>query len=297
MRELVVLSGKGGTGKTSIVASFAALCEKKVLADCDVDAADLHLVLDPEPSEWQDFSGSKLAFVNEDRCTGCGRCVEMCRFGAIVAPSGSGDGEVGKPAVDPLACEGCGVCTIVCPTGAMSLEETITGEWTVSESRLGPLVHARLGIGQESSGKLVTVVRSHAAEVARERDLPLSLIDGSPGIGCPVIASLTGANLALVVTEPTMSGLHDLERVAGVARKLRVPITVAINKHDINPEAARRIATWCADTETLLAGRIPYDDAVTAAQVSGLSVVEYSEGNAAVAIMDLWDVVSGTLAI
>jgi MinD superfamily P-loop ATPase len=297
MKELVVLSGKGGTGKTSIVASFAALCESKVVADCDVDAADLHLVLDPRPSEWHEFSGMRLARVDESRCTGCGKCSEMCRFDAIAMEGAPGNGQGKNAVVDPLACEGCGVCTIVCPSGAALLEDAVTGRWTVSESRLGPLVHARLGIGQESSGKLVTVVRSQAAVVARDRNLPLSLIDGSPGIGCPVIASLTGADLALVVTEPTVSGLHDLERVAGVARKLRVPITVAINKHDINPEAAQRIVDWCADTDTSLAGRVPYDDAVTAAQVGGLSVVEHSEGDAAVAIMDLWDTVSGALAL
>jgi MinD superfamily P-loop ATPase len=235
--------------------------------------------------------------VDEQRCTGCGKCVETCRFGAIALPEATNGGQERKPVVDPLACEGCGVCSIVCPAGAVRLEEAVTGRWAVSESRLGPLVHARLGIGQESSGKLVTVVRAHAAELARARGLPLSIIDGSPGIGCPVIASLTGADLALVVTEPTASGLHDLERVAGVAKRLRVPITVAINKHDINPDAARRIADWCAETDTPLAGPVPYDDAVTAAQVRGLSVVEHSEGGAAVAIMDLWDAVAGTLGL
>ncbi len=248
MKELVVLSGKGGTGKTSIVASFAALSENKVVADCDVDAADLHLVLTPQMPTWRTFHGSKLAFIEQDRCAWCGRCAEVCRFDAIIQRNDASDPESMAYSVDPLACEGCGACAIVCPAGAIRLDDAATGEWAISESRLGPLVHARLGIGQESSGKLVTMVRSQAAALARERNLGLSLIDGSPGIGCPVIASLTGADLALLVTEPTVSGLHDLERVAGVAKKLGVPATVSINKHDLNPDAAARIEKWCADS-------------------------------------------------
>ncbi|HYW69150.1 MAG TPA: ATP-binding protein [bacterium] len=288
MKELVVLSGKGGTGKTSIVASFAALYESKVVADCDVDAADLHLVLNPRLSKWRTFSGSKLALVDRDVCTGCGRCIELCRFDAIKRESNAEDPLRPKCVVDPLACEGCGACVIVCPAGATSLGDAATGEWAISKSRLGPLVHARLGIGQESSGKLVTVVRTQAAALARELGSSLSLIDGSPGIGCPVIASLTGADLALVVTEPTVSGLHDLQRVAGVAKKLRVPAVVSVNKHDLNPDTATRIEDWCSESGIPVAPLIPYDDAVTDAQVNGLSVVEHSDGPAATAIKELW---------
>ena len=297
MKELVVLSGKGGTGKTSIVASFAALYEDKVVADCDVDAADLHLVLSPRMTSWKAFHGSKLAIIDQDGCTGCGRCADVCRFDAIIQESDTADPTRTKYSVDPLACEGCGACVIACPTDTIRLEDAMTGEWAVSESRLGPLVHARLGIGQESSGKLVTMVRSQAATVARKRGAALSLIDGSPGIGCPVIASLTGADLALVVTEPTVSGLHDLERVAGVAKKLGVPVTVTINKHDINPDAAARIEEWCTSSGISVAARIPYDDAVTAAQVNGLSVVEHSDGPAATAIRDVWSDVRATLGL
>ena len=295
MKELVVVSGKGGTGKTSIVASFAALCEDKIVADCDVDAADLHLVMNPRLSKWKTFHGNKLAVVNSEECTACGRCIEHCRFDAMLRESEPDDPLRPKCVVDPLACEGCGVCVIVCSAGATRLEDAVTGEWAVSKSRLGPLVHARLGIGQESSGKLVTVVRTQAAALAREQGAALSLIDGSPGIGCPVVASLTGADLALVVTEPTVSGLHDLERVAGVARKLSVPVTVSINKHDINPDAASRIEDWCAGENIQVAGRVPYDDDVTDAQVNGLSVVEHSDGPASVAIRELWDNVSTML--
>ena len=296
MKELVVLSGKGGTGKTSIVASFAALCADKVVADCDVDAADLHLVMNPRFSKWKTFHGSKLALVDTERCSGCGRCIEHCRFDAMLRESAPEDPLRPKCVVDPMSCEGCGVCVIVCSTGATRLEDAMTGEWAISKSRLGPLVHARLGIAQESSGKLVTVVRSQAAELARELGVALSLIDGSPGIGCPVIASLTGADLALVVTEPTVSGLHDLERVAGVARKLGVQVTVSINKHDINPDAALRIEDWCTGEDIQVAGRIPYDDDVTEAQVNGLSVVEHSNGPASAAIKELWSNVSAILA-
>ena len=297
MKELVVLSGKGGTGKTSIVASFAALCDDKVVADCDVDAADLHLVLNPRLTKWKTFHGSKLATVDSDMCTGCGRCLEMCRFDAILREDNPEDPLTSKCVVDPLACEGCGVCVIVCPTSATRLDDAVTGEWAISQSRLGPLVHARLGIGQESSGKLVTMVRTHAAAHARDLDVPFCLIDGSPGIGCPVIASLTGADLALVVTEPTVSGLHDLKRVVGVARKLGVPLVVSINKHDLNAETASSIEYWCSDSDIPVAGRIPYDDAVTEAQVEGLSVVEHSDGAAATAIKELWNSVSAMLGL
>ncbi|MFH1689188.1 MAG: ATP-binding protein [Candidatus Eisenbacteria bacterium] len=297
MKELVVLSGKGGTGKTSIVASFAALCEDKVVADCDVDAADLHLVLSPRMTRWKVFHGSKVAAIDIDKCMQCRRCAEVCRFEAIVLKDPADAPARTIHAVDPLTCEGCGACVIACPSDAIRLEDAMTGEWAVSESRLGPLVHARLGIGQESSGKLVTIVRSKAASLARERDFSLSLIDGSPGIGCPVIASLTGADLALLVTEPTVSGLHDLKRVAGVAKKLGVPVTVSINKHDINPDATASIEKWCADSDIPMAGRIPYDDEVTEAQVNGLSVVEHSEGLAATAITQLWSTVSKTLGL
>lgn len=295
MKELVVLSGKGGTGKTSIVASFAGLFANKVVADCDVDAADLHLVLSPRLTQWKTFHGSKMASIDRDKCLWCGRCAEVCRFNAIIQQSDTADAEKMAYTVDPLACEGCGACTIVCPAGAAQLDDALTGEWAISESRLGPLVHARLGIGQESSGKLVTMVRAQAAILARERGADLLLIDGSPGIGCPVIASLTGADLALLVTEPTVSGLHDLKRVAGVAKRLGVPVVVSINKHDLNQDAAASIEKWCADSNVPVAGHIPYDDDVTAAQVNGLSVIEHSNGPAAAAITELWNTVSTTL--
>jgi MinD superfamily P-loop ATPase len=310
MNELAVLSGKGGTGKTSVVASFAALSEDKVLADCDVDASDLHLVLDPRTIRTEMFSGSKLAVIDPERCAMCARCVRVCRYEAVLEPPAAVSDPKASPEqagahhdaaaptafrIDESACEGCGACRIVCPAGAIELIDAPTGEWYVSESRLGPLVHARLGIGQEASGKLVTIVRSQAAALAKEKGLKLSIIDGSPGIGCPVIASMTGATLALIITEPTMSGLHDLKRVTAVADRLGVPAAVAINRADIHPEVSHEIEEWVAEAGAQMAGTIPYDDAVTAAQMRGLSVVEHSNGAAATAIRALWERVSSMI--
>jgi MinD superfamily P-loop ATPase len=286
MRELVVLSGKGGTGKTSILASFASLADGAVIADCDVDAADLHLVLDHTVTASGEFKGGKRAVVDTDSCITCWGCVEACRFGAVsIEPGG---GHIGRARVDSVACEGCGACTHVCPTGAISLEEVVTGEWFVSESRAGTLVHAALGAGQEASGKLVTLVRSRAGAMAKREERDLVLVDGPPGIGCPVIASLTGATLALIVAEPSVAGLHDLERVVQLAGKLGVPVVAAINKWDVSPGTSARIEELCTRLSVPMIGRVPYDDDVTAAQVSGVAVVDYSNGAASTAVRNLW---------
>lgn len=290
MQELIVVSGKGGTGKTSVAASFAALAEKKVIADCDVDAADLHLILEPTVRRREPFSGGKKARIDQSACLGCGRCEETCRFGGI-RPGADG----AAYAVDVLACEGCGVCDLVCPADAVSLFDAVNGEWFVSDSRLGPFVHARLGIAEENSGKLVTLVRSEARRIAEKEGFELVLVDGSPGIGCPVIASLVGASLALVVTEPSLSGLHDLGRITDVAGRLRTPVAVCLNKWSLNPEIAACMEEWCAAKGLPMLGRIPYDGDVTDAQLAGLSVVEYSVGPAAVAVRRLWSAVSEML--
>ena len=214
MKELVVISGKGGTGKTSLVASFASLAQPVVVTDCDVDAADLHLVLQPQIQQCEDFIGGKKARINTERCLARGQCAELCRFEAI-SFAGPGNGRVPRTfRIDTLACEGCGVCVDYCPHHAIDLEPVVCGQWFVSETRCGPLVHARLGVAAENSGKLVTQLRRTASQLAAERQLELILCDGSPGIGCPVIASLTAASLALFVVEPTVSGLHDFCRVA-----------------------------------------------------------------------------------
>jgi len=285
MKELVVLSGKGGTGKTSIVASFASMADRPVVADCDVDAADLHLVLSHTLASTAQFCGAKCAVLDPSACSGCGRCEETCRFDAITMKE---TGKQPRPEIDPIACEGCGACTHTCPFGALRLEEVPTGDWFISESRVGPLVHARLAAGQEASGRLVTLVRTRAQAIAKREKRGLVLIDGPPGIGCPVIASMTGADLAFVVAEPTVAGLHDLDRVIELASRLNVPVSAAINKWDVSPDTSNRIEQLCCRHSVPVLGKVPYDEDVTAAQIAGLPVVDYSRGRASRAIEDLW---------
>ena len=295
MKELVVISGKGGTGKTSIVASFAALANNKVLADCDVDAADLHLVLSPSIIRREEFSGGSGASIAVDNCIGCGKCATVCLFGAI-SFDGPANDVVGKTyRIDPIACEGCAVCAHVCPVEAVDLAPSINGEWFVSETRHGPMVHARLGIAEENSGKLVTTIRREAKRIAEEHGLGLVIIDGSPGIGCPVIASITGASLVLIVTEPTRSGLHDLDRVADLARHFRIPTAVCVNKSDINPEMTAKIRERCTEKSIEMMGEVRYDTTVTRAQIEAKSIVEHNNGTAAQDIRSLWDAVYSRL--
>lgn len=273
IQECVIISGKGGTGKTSVTASFAALSAgRAVLADCDVDAADLHLVLTPKIVAKTDFRSGNEAVIRSEACTGCGTCAELCRFDAIhyvKRPFGKALYEV-----DPVACEGCGVCVRFCPAKAIDFPERLCGVWMLSETRCGPMVHARLGAAAENSGKLVATVRQEARCVAAERGLPLIITDGPPGIGCPVIASVTGADRVLVVTEPTVSGEHDLARVLQLARHFEVPTFVCVNKWDINPAMTERIEQAARKAGATVAGRIRYDRAVTVAQRAEQAVVE-----------------------
>lgn len=288
MKEIVVISGKGGTGKTSLTGSFAALAENPVLADCDVDAADLHLILEPTVRSREAFSGGKQARIEQDRCTACGRCAELCRFDAIVRIPCEETGGAPRYEVDPVACEGCGVCAWFCEPGAMQFEDAINGECFVSETRFGPLVHARLGVAEENSGKLVTLVRNKAKAIAEAQGSPYLIVDGSPGIGCPVIASITGADLVVIVTEPTVSGEHDLDRVAQLAKHFGIPAMVCINKADINPAVAERIRSRAAEWGLQDAGAVPYDKAITDAQVQQKSIVEVGPSPAAEAVRELW---------
>jgi MinD superfamily P-loop ATPase len=285
MKEIVVLSGKGGTGKTSIVGSFAALAKSKVLVDCDVDAADLHLLLQPAIREKHDFWSGQLAVIDEEKCTHCGLCQEICRFSAI-----------GDFQIDPISCEGCGFCSHICPEEAISMKENLAGHWFISNTRYGSLVHARLGVAQENSGKLVANVRRQARQIAEKESTNYIISDGPPGIGCPVISSLSGANLALLITEPTLSGIHDLERVLGVCHHFSVPALVCINKYDINGDNSRQIERYCLSQGVEVAARIPFDNAVTEAMVHGLPVVEYTRNGASQQIESLWILVSKSLA-
>ena len=271
MKELVIISGKGGTGKTSVTASFAVLAEKAVLADCDVDAADLHLVLKPDVRERHDFRSGHEAVIREADCTGCGVCLDLCRFDAVRTH----ETEAGaRCVVDPVACEGCGVCVRFCPEQAIDFPERLCGEWMVSDTRCGPMVHARLGVAAENSGKLVATVRQEARRIAEEQGRNLVIVDGPPGIGCPVIASLSGAAQVLVVTEPTVSGEHDLARVLKLAAHFGIPASICVNKWDLNPEMTERIEKQARTVGANVAGRIRYDRSVTQAQIQERAVVE-----------------------
>ena len=285
----MVISGKGGTGKTSIVASFAALAKNAVLADCDVDAADLHLLLQPDIKQTQDFSGGKLASIITAQCIGCGRCEEVCNFDAAIF-DGPANGVVEKTyRIDPMACEGCKVCVEFCPVDAIEFKDTVNGQWFISDTRLGPLVHARLKPGGENSGKLVSLIRKQAKQIANEQNKDLIIVDGSPGIGCPVIASITGADLVLAVTEPTLSAQHDLRRVVDLTRYFNIPTAVCINKYDINANIAKDIEKETQKNNLKLAGNIAYDTAVTKAQIESKSVVEYSNDGLKKQVVSLWE--------
>lgn len=280
MKQLTILSGKGGTGKTTITASFATLARNAVVADCDVDAPDLHMLLHPRTVKTQEFRGSKLATINETKCTKCGLCREKCNFNAITE----------NLQIDPISCEGCGVCSFVCPANAIMLTERVSGQAYISETKYGFMAHALLTPGESNSGKLVTLVRQNAKMLAEKEHADLVIIDGSPGIGCPVIASVTGVDAGLVVTEPTMSGIHDLERVLSLLGHFNVRPLVCINMHDINNENTKRIVDFCAENGIEVVGKIPFNPVVTEAMVNEKPIVEYaSESEIAKKIIEMWE--------
>ena len=280
MKELVVISGKGGTGKTSILAAFASLAEGKVLCDADVDAADLHLIMDPQIIERHEFESGHTAVINQDKCTQCGLCRELCRWNAISEDF----------VVDPIACEGCGVCYYFCPDKAIDFPLNTCGEWFISDTRFGPMAHASLGIAEENSGKLVTLIRQEGKKLAEKENLGLLLTDGPPGIGCPVIASLGGATAVLIVAEPTVSGRHDMERVAELAAFFRVPAMVCINKFDLNPDQGQAIEDFSLEKQIRVTGRIPFDPVFTKAMVQGKTIFEYDRHSAgSEAVKNIWE--------
>jgi MinD superfamily P-loop ATPase len=278
IHELVVLSGKGGTGKTSLVGALAALVPEKVLCDADVDAADLHLLLHPDIRERHDFYAGHKAAIDPERCVQCGDCLDWCRFGAI------------DPAfrINPLLCEGCGVCWTLCPAQGIDFPDNLCGEWYISETRFGPLVHARLGIAEENSGKLVALVRKEARQLAEEQGLPWILTDGPPGIGCPVISSLGGATVVLIITEPSVAGRHDLERVAALAEHFGLPVSVLVNKADLHWETAYEIAQFCGERGYGFLGHLPFDADFTRAQVEGKTIMEYNNKKLQAILREVW---------
>lgn len=280
MKELVIISGKGGTGKTSLIGAFAFLAENKVLCDGDVDAADLHLLMDPEIQESHDFESGRTAVINPDKCTQCGLCRELCRWDAISEDF----------VVDPIECEGCGVCVYFCPEDAIDFPVNTCGEWFISDTRFGPMVHARLGIAEENSGKLVSLVRQEARKLAQDKHLDLLLTDGPPGVGCPVIASIGGAKALIIVAEPTVSGRHDMERVVQLAAHFQVPAMLCVNKFDLNPDATHTIENFAKQQNVKPLARIPFDPVFTKAMVQRQTIFEYDmDSEAAQAVKHTWE--------
>ena len=297
MKELVVLSGKGGTGKTAVTAALAHQVASdeafagSVIVDADVDAANLELVVGAARMETHEFQGSEVAFIDTESCLVCGICQEFCRFEAIAfSPDG-------RFQVEPMACEGCAACFYQCPTESIRMIPRMAGQWFVSESRFGLLLHARLRPAQENSGKLVAQVKDEARRRAKECESPLVLVDGPPGIACPAIAALSGADLALIVTEPTVAGLHDLQRAEEMVTHFQLPSLVCINKADINPEGAEQIEARCRTRGVPVVGRIPFDSSVPAAMAEGKPVTEYHrDGDAGRALSNLWRHLADILA-
>ena len=298
VRQIVILSGKGGTGKTTVTAALAHLASQEipiVLADADVDAANLELVLAPTKLEEHDFYGGQVAIIDPEACIACGICAEVCRFEAVMTPSlspqpqvqAAGVGE-GVYHVDPIACEGCASCFYRCPVEAIRMEEQLAGRWFRSDTRFGPLFHAHLFAAQENSGKLVTLVKQQARLLALDTGAEFLLVDGPPGIGCPVISASAGAEMALLVTEPTVSGVHDLERALSTVNHFGVPALVCINKHDVNPDRSREIADFCAEQGIEVVGQIPFDTVVTEAMVRGLPVTDFSDGAVSQELRRVW---------
>lgn len=279
MKQIVIISGKGGTGKTLLTASFASLEGNKVMVDCDVDAADLHLLLKPQIKERYEFKSGITARIDRDICEGCRECISVCRFEAITQDF----------RVDPVSCEGCAVCSRICPADAIIMEENVAGEWYISETKFGTLVHAKLGIAQENSGKLVAKVRQTAKDIAVKNGKDYVIIDGPPGIGCPVIAALSGVDLAIIVTEPTLSGMHDMERVSQVSKHFGIPTKVVINKYDLNQKNSETIKQICEQAEIEVAALLPFSRVVIESIVQGIPLVEYSKNGISGDIVQLWE--------
>ena len=279
IKEIAVISGKGGTGKTTITAAFAAIAGKIALADCDVDAPDLHILLQPKILSTSDYIGTKVAVIEESQCTMCGLCEEHCRYDAAH-----------PPVIDPIACEGCGVCEYVCPVNAIQMDDNVSGSIFESETRFGPMAHARLHAGEGNSGKVVTEVRKLSQNLVQRYDLQTILIDGSPGIGCPVIATVTGIHLGVIVTEPTMSGIHDMKRVLSLMSQFKTTPVVIINKYDLNSDMASEIEAFCQDEGIEILGKIPFDPVMTKSMIAAKTLPEFAPSHPITRTLEkMWD--------
>jgi len=279
VKEIVILSGKGGTGKTTLSSCFSYLNKNSVIVDCDVDAANLHLTFDPEKIEEIEFVGGKQASVITDRCIGCGKCLEVCKFDAVSFDGSANDFFDKTYTINHLFCEGCKVCYEFCPAKAISFEDAVNGNIYISKSCYGPFVHAILGPGEENSGKLVARLKKMSQEIAEKEGIEYIITDASPGIGCPVIASLSGADVLLAVTEPTLSGLHDLERVIHLAKHFQLKIMVCINKWDINEEITNQIINYLNENSIENVGNISFNKKFVQANVDGKIVLEYNDAD------------------
>ncbi len=282
MPEILFISGKGGTGKTSLTAAFAHLAAHSIICDLDVDAPDLHLLLQPRPQTTHDFFSGYEAFIQPDLCDGCDTCRQMCRFDAISTSTPA-------PLIDPLKCEGCKVCVTFCPSNAIEFKSKHCGTWYASDTRFGPMMHAQLFPGEENSGRLVALLRQKAKEMAKAQAQPLILSDGPPGIGCPVISAVSGVDLAVIVTEPTPSGLHDMERIVSLCHHFKIPTAVIINKCDLNDRITSEIESYCHQHDHRVVAKLPHDPLFVHAMVQGATVTEYSDGNLVQQLKQGWD--------
>ena len=283
MKQIVIVSGKGGTGKTSITSAFASIAQNKILVDCDVDAADLFLITQPTILESHEYEGGKIAVLDPEVCTNCGICEELCRFDAISLVDG-------QTTISEFSCDGCKLCEIACPVDAIKMVENMDSRWFESETRFGPMIHAKLGIGEDNSGKLVTKIRDIANKKAKDQEIETVLIDGPPGIGCPVISTLTGVDVALMVTEPTLSGMHDLNRLIELAKGFKLKSYVLINKYDLNPNISDEIEALCLKEELEVLAKVPFNRDFVDAMVNQKTVVEYApESELSKMLTEVWN--------
>ncbi len=289
IKELTIVSGKGGTGKTTITAAFASLCKNKIMTDCDVDAADLHLILQPEVLHQESFIGGRAPVMDKSICTECGTCQEVCRFNAVDLDSDQ------SYIINSFACDNCALCVFACPEKAISMVDSVNGNWFISKTPYGKMVHAKLGIAEDNSGKLVTLVRQQAKKLAEEEGLSLIVNDGPPGIGCPVTAAITGTSLVLVVTEPTLSGIHDMERVVDLCRYFQVPVQVCINKYSINLVNTQKIREYCANLGIAIVGELPFEPLVNKALVARQNVIDFECGAVTKVVRRMWQEVEKQL--